>query len=526
MNTLNKRSVWLPRAGLLVPMFVLVFVFLFVPAQATRAQPAPAAELTAEQAAQDMRVLRRAVLALHPGRLKYQSEAAWAENLARFEARAGASSTRTEMLLAVAEFTASLRCGHTWPNSFNQKGAVRAVLMEAANKLPFTLRPVQGRWLVMASADAQVRAGDEVLAINGVAGPDIAARVWPYLRADGSSDSKRWRQLGHDRNDSSQMDLVWPLLSPPASTAPGAAPAYRVSLRRQGTAGEQQVSVAATTLAARQAALQAQGAVPVSSDWSLRFEGTGAQAMAVMRLPSFAFYSGASRNFDWKAWLQRSFADVQARQVPVLVLDVRDLEGGDSRVGEALIAHLLAATWRMPAPERAEQAVSAYERVPYVLARYLDTWDYDFFDRTGQVERITSGPQAGLWLVSSRVRSERLLEPAAPRFTGRVFMLVGGENSSAGFMLAQMAQQAGAATLVGQATGGNQRGLNAGQLAFVTLPNSGVVVDMPLLAHPYTADTPDAPVLPELLVQRRLEAQRAGVDEEMAAVRQALGWAR
>ena len=43
-------------------------------------------------------------------------------------------------------------------------------------------------------------------------------------------------------------------------------------------------------------------------------------------------------------------------------------------------------------------------------------------------------------------------------------------------------QRAGAATLLGQPTGGNLRGLNSGQICWVTLPVSGVGVDIPAAA--------------------------------------------
>ena len=97
-------------------------------------------------------------------------------------------------------------------------------------------------------------------------------------------------------------------------------------------------------------------------------------------------------------------------------------------------------------------------------------------------------------------------------------MLVGAENSSATFALAQLVKQSGAATLVGQPTGGNQRGLNGGQLAWVTLPDSGVAVDIPLLASRYLASTPDASVTPDVAIHRGFAMQAAGRDQEMEGV--------
>jgi len=68
--------------------------------------------------------------------------------------------------------------------------------------------------------------------------------------------------------------------------------------------------------------------------------------------------------------------------------------------------------------------------------------------------------------------------------------------------------------LVGQATGGNRRGLNGGQLAWVTRSHSGVAVDIPLLAARYDLARPDASVTPDVVVPRSFAAQAVGVDQE------------
>ena len=60
-----------------------------------------------------------------------------------------------------------------------------------------------------------------------------------------------------------------------------------------------------------------------------------------------------------------------------------------------------------------QQAISAYERVPYALARYLDTWDFGFFDRTGKVSK---GPDRN-WRLPDRpgARVEPVATPDVPR---------------------------------------------------------------------------------------------------------------
>ena len=454
--------------------------------------------LSAEQAGQDVRVLKRALTALHPALTKYRSAADIDAAFAAFERRGQAARSAAEMYLAATELAAAIRCGHTWTNVLNQSGAAKAALLDSADKLPLQLSLVESRWLVLASADPAVAAGDEVLAVDGVPAREMVARLMPYLRADGSSDNKRLRQLSGDRADYSAMDMLWPLLSPPKQGR------YRLELRR--ASGQlATVSVAATTLTAR-------GFKPPSEAWSFTIDGQ----VARLTMPTWSVWNNSS--FDWAKFIDDSFAALNQQQVPNLVIDIRANEGGDSAVGNRVLAHLVSE----PIRYLRQQNVSAYERVPYPLARYLDTWDFSFFDRTGDVEKITDGTAAGKYRVMSKASAPGLITPVAQPYRGRTFVLVSGENSSATFVFADLVQRVHAATLVGQQTGGNQRGLNGGQIAWVVLPNSGVAVDIPLLASTYEASTPDASVTPELLVPPSFAATAAGEDLAMEAVKAAI----
>jgi hypothetical protein len=500
---LSKSSLNLAKNLITAALFLLAATLSLLCLATTPHEPVGGA-LTAEQANLDVRVLKRVLTALHPGLTKYQTEAEWQANLAKFEARGNAARSATEMFLAASELAASIRCGHTWTNIRNQSGAARAAIVDAANKLPFHMTLVEGRWLVLASATDQLKRGDEITHINGIGAAEMVKRLWPYLRADGSSDSKRLRQLGHDRVDMSQLDITWPLLSPPRHGF------YVVSLKREQR--EQEVRVSATTLLARAKALAAQGVNPIDESWNLTIErnADGKVSHAVLRLPSFAFWNG---KFDWKAFLTASFKQLNDEKVPNLIIDIRDNEGGDGAIGEMIVSYLL----RAPFQYTSDQSITSYERVPYILVRYLDTWDYSFFDRTGKVRPVTSGPQAGKLEVIERAKGVRIVQPSATPYPGKVVFLVGGENSSATFQFARLAQDAKVATLIGQPTGGNLRGLTGGELMWVKLPHSGVAVDVPLLATRYESDTQDRSVIPDIVVERRFNAQRAGMDEEMQA---------
>jgi C-terminal processing protease CtpA/Prc len=462
---------------------------------------ASAGTLSAEQAAGDVKILKRTLLEMHPALTKYRSQADIEAAFKRFEARGNAARSAGDMYLAATELAAAIRCGHTWTNVLNQEGASKSTLLESADKLPFTLMLVANRWLVLASADAAVDAGDEILSINGMKADAMVAGMMPYLRADGSSDGKRLRQLNHNRGDFSQMDIIWPLLSPPRNGR------YSLDIRR-ASGKRVALSVEATTLTQRDKALAAQGIKPAGEAWQFRIDGN----TAFMTLPTFSFWNS---EFDWAAFIDNAFSELNAKNIPYLIIDIRANEGGDGAIGGKILEHLIA----KPLQFTSDQSTSAYERAPYIVAKYMDTWDYGFFDRTGQVEKISAGTAAGKYRFLPNSRGLQTIEPVAMPYQGKTYLLIGAENSSATFQFAMLAKQSGAATLVGQATGGNYRGLNGGQLAWVVLPNSGVAVDIPLLAATYTELTPDASVVPDIPVKPRFEDSAAGRDLEMQAVK-------
>lgn len=93
-------------------------------------------------------------------------------------------------------------------------------------------------------------------------------------------------------------------------------------------------------------------------------------------------------------------------------------------------------------------------------------------------------------------------------------------NSSAGFILARLLQQHRLATLVGQTTGGNQKGITAGAVFFVRLPHSGIEVDVPLIGTGYDVakHLPDAGIQPDWPVEPTVQDWVFGKDTPVKTI--------
>jgi C-terminal processing protease CtpA/Prc len=228
-----------------------------------------------------------------------------------------------------------------------------------------------------------------------------------------------------------------------------------------------------------------------------------------LRMPSWVLYNS---KWNWRASLGEVFGGLVARGATDLVVDLRGNEGG-SDVGDAIVGHLVAA----PVPRLAVTRLVRYRRVPDDLKPYLDTWDPSFLnwgaaaiDSTDRFYRLRRDADDDLGGV---------ITPALPRFTGRLWVLVGAANSSATFEFAQTVRQNHLGTLVGQPTGGNQRGINGGAFFFLRLPHSGLELDLPLIGQFPEGDRPDAGLQPDILVVPTVEDIARGRDAELDAVR-------
>ncbi len=472
---------------------LLIACLALAPLASVLAADAPQ-PLTAKEAQRELRILKRGLTDLHSGLYRYLTPEQLEAEFARAEAQVADGSDAMEMHLIASRIAAAVRCGHTWTNPLNQGPAIQRALADLP-ALPVRIRLLEGRMLVTASADPQVPVSAELLSIDGRTPAALIADFMPYLRADGSNDGKRLSQLDSGENGDA-MDRLLPLLHPPGARG------YALKLRPRG-GKVREVTVPAMTASERERLLTAAGNPLPGNDWRFEIDGDTAR----LTLPTFSFWNGG---FDWNGFLDRSFATLDEKKIPNLILDLRDNEGGDDAIGHALLAHVLPAPFTIPA----SRVETAYERAPYDLARHLDTWDYSFFDRTGQVVR----GEGRNWLLREQ-DADRVIAPVAKPYGGKVVLLTGPQMSSAGYLIARDFKASGAATLIGRETGGSLRGLNGGQLAWMVLPVSGVSIDIPLISGFAKTAQPDRGVVPDIAVRTRLEDVAANIDPDMVAAK-------
>lgn len=442
----------------------------------------------------DIDVLRQAYLAMHPGLYRYATPAQVALRLDRLERDWARTEDLAARYLLLSRFLGTVKCGHTYGNFYNQTDAVKAALFQGRNRLPFRFAWIGERMIVTDGLATGLPCGTEVLTIEGRSARAILAGLLPLARADGSNDAKRRALLsveGHEEYHG--FDIYYPLVF-------GARDRFELSVLTPDR-GRRTVRLDAIDLQARRGPGVGERAVDREGPlW--RFETVG--RTGVLTMPTWALFNS---KWDWQAWLDARFAEIERSGVTGLVVDLRENEGGRQQCGDAVLARL---TERAIAPTDQRRLVR-FRRAPEALWPQLDTWDKSF--RTlGE----NAAPSSGGFL-ELKPQDDAAIQPNGPRFAGRMAVLIGPQNSSATFQFAEAVRSSGLGTLVGETTGGNQRGINGGAYFFLRLPESGLEADLPLIGYYPRTPKPDAGIEPDIRMPRTPATIAAGRDVAMDA---------
>ncbi len=452
----------------------------------------------------DVSILERTYRQLHPGLLRYNTPAEMEGHFRQLRADVSNGATLGEAFLAFSEFAAKVQCSHTHANFYNQPKATAEALFGGRNRLPFHFIWLDDRMVVTKdqTSNGTLPPGTEIVSLDGRPAKAVLRRLLRMARADGANDAKRRADLevqGVGRYEA--FDVFYPLCFPPKGES------ARLVVRRPRDRGPSVVEARYIAPEQRRPleSVPSGGVVP----WSFRQlePRTG-----YLRMPTWALYNS---KWDWKVFLDATFAQLSANGSD-LVIDLRGNEGGID-VGTEILRHVVV----RPLDVASQARYTRYRHVPSYLRGNLDTWDPSFYDwgKSATSPRYVPEARTDLFRMTRFDDGSAMdrIEPNSPRYTGKLGVLVDASNSSATFQFAQIVKRERVGTLVGTTLGGNRRGLNGGAFFFLTLPNSRIELDVPLVATISGTPQPDGPIEPDLRVRRTAEGIAMGRDEVLEA---------
>ncbi len=456
----------------------------------------------------DLEVLERIYRELHPGLYRYHDARSLESLFAEARREMSRERSLTEAFLAFTRLTADLRCGHSYPNFFNQSEEVAAALFRGP-RLPFTFRWIDDRMVVTEDlGQVGLPPGTVIESLGGIATSEILAALLPLARADGSNRDKRTSYLEVAANSEFEaFEILLPLRFPGVfadATSVDLEVATAGSVPRSRRVPLQAYSERAALVLAREPSVD--GAEPL---WQLAEREHRGQRVAYLKMPHWVTYKS---KWDWEGFLHATMDKLVHDRIPALVVDLRGNEGGTD-AGDPILAHIV----EERVPSRTTVRRVRFQRVPEDLRPGLDTWDPSFFT----LGEGSTSVGDGFWELAPREDGGDFITPRGPRFGGRLVVLIDASNSSATFQFAATVQRQRLGKLVGVSTGGSQRGINGGAFFFARLPRTGLEVDVPLIGTfppgpPSVAnEAPDSGIVPDFVVAVTAADLAAGRDRQL-----------
>lgn len=447
--------------------------------------------LNAEQLQTDAKILWQSLNELHPGLYRHNDTAILENAYQNLLNDFSTEKSEKEAFLLFSKFAAAVKCGHTYVNPFNQPNSVIKNVFKTKTLLPLYFRIIDNQFIVTASANTAIQSNDVIQSINDIPVQKIIETLTQYIKADGNRYQKKLKDLelsGYSEYE--YFDYYFALVF-----------GFKDQIELTLNNGEK-VKIDLVTLAERQVVLPIK--IDYNSQWDFKIV---ANKYGHLTIGNFVTWK---LKLDWKAFIDDIFRQLAAKNIQNLVIDIRNNEGGNEDVSDYLIYKI--AKTKVEKVKRIKHL--RYKKVSDNLRPYLSTWNRWFWKIgiwTKKLDDIYRTPYSFLNGTTKIKRNKNA-------YQDKVFLLTSAVNSSATFNLSETLKQNQLATLVGTETGGTKMGITASQLFFLTLPNSRIEIDIPLIGSYPATPMKDEGILPDIFVKETLEDILEGRDKYIETV--------
>jgi len=438
----------------------------------------------------DFELIKTMVLEVHPGTYRYNTEEEITEALEELQNKFSNPITHQEAYLAISKLTAQLKCDHTKAGFNNQGKLINSIIHFQPDKIPFTFCWVGEEMIVLQNASEKelLQRGTKVLSINQVPVVNIRNNILQYIGADGATDKNRVYKSqvnGYDFRYNA-FDIFFPLLYPLDGN--------KITLEIQQPSQERIESIQVTTLTREERfkiLAERYENFPKSRDdlWSFQ---TLSDSVAMLTLNSFGLNGWKAMTIDYKAFLANTFKEIDAKDIRHLIIDIRENNGGNDEMAEELFSYLAENNYNAEREGR-----TRYINFPETLKPHIRTWGNNPWYYN--LKPDNKKPENGYYIFKENY-TQKLKKSNKKVFKGKSYLLASAANTSLAFYTTYRFKYQNIGKVIGQETGGNLNDINGGQILFLTLPNTRIEIDFPVMGGFTIQSQPNTGVMPDVEV--------------------------
>ncbi|MEJ8841981.1 S41 family peptidase [Lacibacter sp. H375] len=459
----------------------------------------PERKYSPEQLKEDVQVMEETFKKNHPSLYWYSSKEEIESSFKLAYEQLNDSLNEIQFRNIVAETIFPIRCGHTsvrFSKKYNQFIAGKRL-----PTFPFVAKVVDDSTLVVTAnlnrRDSLIRTGTTILSINGLTARQVIDSLLPLVSIDGNAKNFSYQNISNNfttyynirfgLQKNYTINYVNTRGEVKRTVLPLFDPARDTTRRRPVSITPQTPPPSQPEISERQQRLQRTRSFSIDSS----------KKFATLRISSF----GPSLH---KHFLKKAFRQLEIKNIPHLVIDVRNNGGG-------LIKKSL------------------------YLTRFISKESFVFTDSIYSVRRkIHSDAKVsrrfvynlGLFFLNKKEKdgmyrfrffNDRIYEPLSRRYNGQVYLLTGGFSFSATTLFAAVVKGQENVTVVGEETGGGYYGNNGVFIPEMILPNSKLRVRLPLYRIVNNKNYPKDGhgVLPDVEAKASAESIRQNRDPKM-----------
>ncbi len=400
--------------------------------------------LTSAQLRADLNVVKEALQTRHPEMYKYISREKF-DSLYRFTYESlGKSMSVRDFYCTMSPLISSLRCGHTKWMSGNSESYYPFYETEL---FPLSLFFKDEKAFIISHYSGQeVPVLSEIVKINGEPMKDIIEFLLQQLSfADGHSLQGKYYELNN----------FFPGLY---STFFGPWTRYDIEFLNSTQKTESRLYDGVSKAIIDDFMKRSSAADKSPFTFSMIDNKTG-----WMDIDRFFSYHGEP---DFKKFLKKSFSELKNRNAQNLVIDLRGNEGGNEDLGIELYKYLALEPFRY------------YDKIS-VKKQGKEDFDEDKSFIFKCINLFVSRDKNTL--PKSFQKGLKSQKPFNDAFRGKVFLLIDGQSFSVTTEFASRAKSDGRAVIIGQESAGGYALNTSGFFSVVTLPNSKIVLGVPLM---------------------------------------------
>jgi len=425
---------------------------------------------------EDFRIARNSLEEGHSGIYRYTSKA---ELDREFDAAAGRIDhpmTALEFYRLLATVAARIKCGHT---VVNPPRDLQPEMNQSVPLFPLQLAVLGGKVFVFReySAEEHGLEGQEIRRINGVPIETILSAMLAATPGDGDSRTVRPWRVGHG---GAFPRLLYSLV--------GIESPFHVEFRDPANGKSKELTLAGIIGPDRQKMAASRYPRDKRPDASANLKFLEEGKIAVLTIYGFGDFPGPAGTKPLNQFLHDAFEEMHTRNSRSLILDVRNNGGGEDALGKQLLSFLL------------DQPFQYYDDLIF------NAREFSFFryaDGAKPVPENEVGKRADGKYHYIAHSNWGIQKPAQPHFAGQVLVLMNGGSFSTTCEFLSNLHYRKRATFVGEEAAGGYYGNTSGDVVAVILPNSKVVVRVPLMTY-YLAvkgAEPNRSILPDYEVK-------------------------